>query len=141
MISMALYIAEIYGKVKPGISNSLKSRITSYTKGNNEAYMHHCYFAVEGYEEHVRNCESYLFRQLFPFLENPHGSHKPSEYVDPKYTEVNFEYVKNIVEDRIRSHPLKIKRLKQQFLPITRYNIKSLMEGINNFPDKYLEDI
>lgn len=140
-MTIGLYIAEVYGKVKPGITSNPKSRITSYTKGNNEAYMHHYYHAVEGYDEHVKNCESYLNRQLFPFLENPHGSHKPSEYVDPIHTEVTFEYVKNIVEDRIRSHPLKIKRLKQKFLPITRYNIKSLMEGINNFPDKYLEDI
>lgn len=140
-MTIGLYIAEVYGKVKPGITSNPKSRITSYTKGNNEAYMHHYYHAVEGYDEHVKNCESYLNRQLFPFLENPHGSHKPSEYVDPIHTEITFEYVKNIVEDRIRSHPLKIKRLKQKFLPITRYNIKSLMEGINNFPDKYLEDI
>ena len=140
-MTIGLYIAEVYGKVKPGITSNPKSRITSYTKGNNEAYMHHYYHAVEGYDEHVKNCESYLNRQLFPFLENPHGSHKPSEYVDPIHTEVTFEYVKDIVEDRIRSHPLKIKRLKQKFLPITRYNIKSLMEGINNFPDKYLVDI
>lgn len=140
-MSLGLYIAEVYGKVKPGITNNAKTRITSYTKGNNEANMRHFYFAVEGYDEHVKNCENHLNRQLFPFLENPNGSHKPSEYVDPKYTHIDFEYTKNIVEDRIKSHPLKIKRLKQKFLPITRYNVKSVMEGIKNFPDKYLEDI
>jgi len=140
-MTMGLYIAEVYGKVKPGITGNITSRITSYTKGNNEAYIHHYYEAVSGYDEHVKNCENYLNRQLFPFLENPHGSHKPSEYVDPKYTKVDFEYTKNIVEDRIISHPLKIRRLKQKFLPITRYNVKSLVEGMKNFPDKYLEDI
>jgi hypothetical protein len=140
-MSLGLYVAEVYGKVKPGISNNLTSRITSYTKGNNEAMIHCYYRSVEGYDEHTKNCENHLNRQLFEFLENPNRSHKPSEYVDPKYTYVDFEYVKNIIEDRIKSHPLQMKRLKQKFLPITRYNVKSVMEGILNFPDKYLEDV
>lgn len=140
-MTLGLYVAEVYGKVKPGITSNPKSRITSYTKGNNEAYMHYYYQAVEGYDEHIKNCENHLNRELFPFLENPHGNHKASEYVDPKHSHVDFDYVRNIIEDRIKSHPLKIKKLKQKFLPITRYNVKSVMEGIKNFPDKYLEDI
>lgn len=138
---MTLYIAEAYGKIKPGISASLKSRITSYTKGNNDAKIHYLYVAVDGYDEHVKNCENYLNRQLFPFLENPNGSHKPSEYVDPKHTHITADYVRDIVEDRIKNHPLHIKRVKQTFLPIDRYNIKTLAESIKHFPDKYLEDI
>lgn len=140
-MTMGLYVAEVYGKVKPGITSNTKTRITSYTRGNNEAAMHYYYQAVEGYNEHVKNCENYLNRQLFPFLENPNGGHKPSEYVDPKYTNIDFKYVSDIIEDRIKTHPLRIKRLKQKFLPITRYNVKSIMEGIKNFPDKYLENV
>ena len=85
--------------------------------------------------------ESYLMRELFSFLENPQGNHKPSEYVDPKYTHITADYVRLIVEDRIKCHPLKMKRVKQVFLPITRYNMKTIVDGIKNFPDKYLEDI
>ena len=48
---------------------------------------------------------------------------------------------RDIVEDRIKTHPLRIKRVKKAFLPITRYNIKTVMDGIKNFPDKYLEDV
>lgn len=140
-MNLGLYIGGVYGKVKPGITNNPKSRITSYTKGNNEAGFFHFYYAVDGYDEHTKNCENHLFRQIFEFLENPNRSYKPSEYVDPKYTHVDYEYVKNIVEDRIKSHPLQMKRLKQKFLPITRYNVTSIMEGIQNFPDKYLEDV
>jgi hypothetical protein len=140
-MTQGLYVAEVYGKIKPGITSNLKTRITSYTKGNNDAKMLAYYQAVDGYDEHIKNCENNLNHQLFPFLENPHKSHKASEYVDPKHTHIDTKYVTNLIEDRIKSHPLKIKRLKQTFLPITRYNVKSIMEGIKNFPDKYLEDI
>lgn len=138
---MTLYIAEAYGKVKIGFSGTPKSRITSYTRGNNDAQILHFYVSVYGYEEHVKNCENYSKRKLFPYLENPHNSHTPSEYVDPKFTDIDFDYVRNIVEDRIKNHPLRIKRVKKAFLPITRYNVKTVMDGIKNFPDKYLEDI
>jgi len=138
---MMLYIAEAYGKVKPGITKSAKNRIISYDKGNNNPAIYHMYVAINGYDEHVRNCENYVMRQLFPFLENPQSNRKPSEYVDPKHTQITTEYVRDIVEDRIISHPLKVKRVKKVFLPITRYNIKTIVDGIKNFPDKYLEDI
>lgn len=138
---MTLYIAEAYGKVKIGFSGTPKSRITSYTRGNNDASIRHFYVSVNGYDEHVKNCENYSKRQLFPYLENPHSSHTPSEYVDTKFPNVNFDYVRDVVEDRIKTHPLRIKRVKKAFLPITRYNIKTVMDGIKNFPDKYLEDV
>ena len=140
-MSMMLYIAEVYGKIKPGITKKAKSRIISYDKGNNNPTIHNLYVAVDGYDEHVKNCENYLNRQLFPFLENPQGNHKPSEYVDPKHTHVDVKYVCDIVEDRIKSHPLHIQRVKAVFLPITRYNMKTVIDGIKNFPDKYLEDV
>ena len=85
-MTMGLYIVQVYGKIKPGITSSISSRITSYTKGNNEAIMQAYYQAVDGYDEHVKNCESSINHQLFPFLENPHKSHKASEYIDPKQT-------------------------------------------------------
>jgi len=138
---MLLYIADAHGKVKPGISSSPKARITSYTSGNKDAAIHYLFVAEDGYDEHVKNCENYVKRTLFPFLENPHNSHTPSEYVDPIHTHITYKYVSDIVEDRIKNHPLRIKRVKQAFLPITRYNIKTVVDGIKNFPDKYLEDI
>ena len=140
-MTMGLYIVQVYGKIKPGITNNISSRITSYTKGNNEAIMQAYYQAVEGYDEHVRNCENSTKHQLLPYFENPHKSHNASEYIDPKYTHIDVSYVAGVIEDRIKNHPLKLKRLKQKFLPITRYNAKSIMEGIKNFPDKYLENI
>lgn len=140
-MTMGLYVVRVYGKIKPGITSNITTRIKSYTKGNNEAVMEAYYQAVEGYDEHGRNCESSINHQLLPFLENPHKSHKASEYIDPKYTQIDVNYVTSLIEDRIKSHPLKIKRLKQQFLPVTRYNAKSIMDGIKHFPDKYLEDI
>lgn len=140
-MSMFLYIAKVYGKVKPGISKNPSARLLSYDKGNMNPGVHHLYVSIDGYDEHVRNCESYTMRQLFPYLENPQGNHKPSEYVDPKFTQITPDYVRDLVEDRIKCHPLKMKRVKNVFLPITRYNMKTVIDGIKNFPDKYLEDV
>lgn len=136
-----LYIAEVYGKLKPGISNKVSSRIKSYDKGNNNPVIHALYVSLDGYDEHINNCERHINRELFPFLENPQGNRKPSEYVDPKHVHVTTKYVQNLIEDRIKSHPLKIARLKKTFLPIDRYNAKTIEEGIKNFPSKYLESI
>jgi len=133
------YIAEVYGKLKPGITSSITSRIKSYDKGNNNPSFHALYIAMSGHDEHVVNCERYVNRELFPYLENPQGNRKPSEYVDPKHTHITVGSIKGIAEDRIKSHPLKIFRVKQTFLPINRYNAKTVEEGIKNFPDKYLE--
>ena len=45
-----LYIAMVYGKVKPGISAKLASRIKSYDKGNNNPVFHEVYVAKTGYD-------------------------------------------------------------------------------------------
>jgi len=138
-MSQFLYIAEVYSKLKPGITHKISSRIKSYDKGNNNPSFHSIYVAREGYDEHVKNCEHYVKRELFPYLENPQGNRTPSEYVDPKHIHINVKYIQNLIEDRIKCHPLKLLRLKKTFLPITRYNAKTIEEGIKNFPDKYLE--
>ena len=138
---MFMYIAEVYGKVKPGISKTVTSRILSYDKGNTNPTIHKLYVAVEGFDSHINNLEAHVLRELFPYLENPNGNRTPSEYVDPKFTQINVGYVQNLIEHRIKSHPLQIRRLKEEYLPITRHNVKSIIEGIHLFPEKYLEEI
>lgn len=138
---MNLYIAIVHGKVKPGKSKVLKSRIVGHDKGNTKPVVHYLYVAEDGYEEHINNLESYIKRQLFPYLENPNGHHTPSEYVDPKFTQIDVEFVRKIAEERIKSHPLRIRKLKSTFLPITRHNAKAISDGIKNFPNKYLDTI
>lgn len=138
-MSKFLYIAEVYGKLKPGISKKVSSRIKTYDKGNQNPSIKALYVAVDGYEEHVKNCENYLNRELFPYLENPQGNRKPSEYVDPKHKHITADYIKKLVEERITNHPLKVLRLKESFLPITRFNAKTIEDGIRHFPNKYLE--
>lgn len=133
------YIGKIYGKVKPGICEKLSGRLGGYSKGNHNPVFHEVYIAKEGYDEHVRNCERFVKGLLDPYFEKPNG--KASEYIDPKYIHIDATYVRELVEDRILSHPLKMYRLKKKFLPITRYNAKTIEEGIKNFPDKYLEEI
>lgn len=138
---MMLYIAEVYGKVKPGISKNPRSRIISYDRGNNNPMIHHLYVAIDGYDEHVKNCEKHLMHKLLEYFENPNGSHEPSEYIDPVYTDITPKYVSEIIENRIKCHPLKIKRVKSAFLPIDRYNMATIVTGIKNFPNKYLENV
>lgn len=138
---MNFYIAKVHGKVKPGISKSIKNRMVSHDKGNTKPEILYMYVATEGYEEHINNLESHVLQKLFPYLENPQGNRKPSEYVDAKFTKITPEYVQKIAEERIKAHPLKVRKVKDAFLPITRYNAKTIAEGIKNFPDKYLEDV
>ena len=140
-MTMMLYIGEVHGKVKPGISKDPKARLISYDKGNTNPIFYHLYVAEEGYDEHIKNCENHVMHKLLEYFENPNGSHQPSEYIDPIHTDITPTYVSNLVEGRIKSHPLKIKRLKEGFLPINRYNIASIVDGIKNFPNKYLEEI
>lgn len=134
-----LYIGMVYNKVKPGISEKLFGRLKQYSKGNHSPIFHELYVSKPGYDEHVENCERFVKGLLDPYFEKPNG--KASEYVDPKYTHIDTLYVRNLVEDRIVTHPLKIYRLKKKFLPVTRYNAKDIEEGIKNFPNKYLEEI
>lgn len=136
-----LYIGTVYGKIKPGITGKLSSRIKTYDKGNNNPVFHEVYIAEQGYDEHISNCERHVMRELFPYLENPQRNRTPSEYVDPIHTKIDAGFVKRIVEDRIKAHPLKIYRIKEVFLPITRYNAKTIEEGIKHFPNKYLEAV
>jgi hypothetical protein len=138
---MFMYIAEVYGKVKPGISKTVTSRILSYDKGNTNPVIHKLYVANEGFDSHINNLEAYVLRELFPYLENPNGNRTPSEYVDPKFTQINVSHVQTLIETRIKNHPLQIRKLKDDYLPITRHNAKAIIEGITLFPDKYLEDI
>lgn len=138
---MFMYIAEVYGKIKPGISKTVTSRILSYDKGNTNPVIHKLYVAISGFDSHINNLESHVLRELYPYLENPNNNRTPSEYVDPKYTNINVSYVESLIESRIKNHPLKIKKLKEEYLPINRHNVKSIVEGIRLFPDKYLEDI
>jgi hypothetical protein len=138
-MSKGLYIGTIHNKKKYGVSKTMTGRMISHDKGNTNPVIDYYYVAVDGYDMHINNCESYLDRELYAYLENPRGS--PSEYIDPKFSEITTEYIANLVEKRIKSHPLKIIRLKKEFLPLTRYNVKTVMEGIKNFPNKYLENI
>ena len=86
---MFMYIAEVHGKIKPGISKTVTSRILSYDKGNTNPVIHKLYVANEGFDSHINNLESYVLRELFPFLENPNGNRTPSEYIDPKFTKID----------------------------------------------------
>ena len=135
------YIGVVHDKRKSGITGKLSSRTKSHDKGNTNPMFYHVYVAMSGYEGHILNLERHVLGELAPYLENPQRNRTPSEYVDPKYTHITEDYIRDIAESRIKSHPLKIMRLKKEFLPVTRYNAKTIEEGIKNFPDKYLEPV
>lgn len=133
-----LYIGDMYDKVKLGITGNNKTRMSGYGKGNHQPMIYWLGFADDAHIEHIVDCEKYLIRALAPYLEKPNGV--LTEYVDPKHKNITLQYVVNLVEQKIKDHPLKIRRLKAEFLPITKYD-KNLMDGIRAFPDKYLEEV
>ena len=133
-----MYVGDMYNKVKIGVTGNNKTRMSGYGKGNHYPMIYWLGFADDAHIEHIAECETYMIRTLAEFLEKPNGA--LTEYVDPKFTKITMEYVVNLIEKKIKEHPLKIKRLKAEFLPITKYD-KNLLDGIKKFPEKYLEDV
>lgn len=140
MIKNLLYITRVHGKVKFGISGDLANRFANYNKGNQNYEVHALYVAVEGYEEHIMTCENYLIRTLYQYLENPKELSKPTEYVDPTFTEIDIDYVSNLVESKIKNHPLRIRRLKKEYTHTFGID-PDIMGKITLAPERYLEEI
>lgn len=134
-----LYLGEMYEKLKLGVTSNNKTRMSGYGKGNHNPVIHWLGFADDAHVEHIIDCERYLIRTLSDVLERGTGG-SLTEYVDPKHTHITMDYLIKLTEKKIKSHPLKIRRLKAEFLPITKAD-KNLLANIKAFPDKYLEDI
>ena len=134
-----LYIGDMHDKRKFGITGNNKSRMSGYGKGNQHPMIHWLGFADDAHVEHIIDCERYLIRSLSEYLERGQNN-SLTEYVNPKYTKITIDYLIKLTEKKIKSHPLKIRRLKSEFLPITKAD-KNLLNNIRAFPDKYLEDI
>lgn len=134
-----LYIGEMYDKRKFGVTGNNKTRMDSYGKGNHNPVIHWLGFADDAHIEHIIDCERYLIRTLSEVLERGKGG-ALTEYIKPEHTHITVDYLIKLTEKKIKSHPLKIRRLKAEFLPITKAD-KNLLANIKAFPDKYLEDI
>lgn len=134
-----LYIGEMYDKRKFGVTGNNKSRMSGYGKGNHKPMIYWLGFADDAHIEHIIDCERYLIRTLAENLERGQGG-SLTEYVDPKHAHITIDYLIKLTEKKIKSHPLKIRRLKKEFLPISKAD-KNLLANIRAFPDKYLEDI
>jgi len=134
-----LYIGDMYDKRKIGVTGNNKTRMSGYGKGNHNPMIHWLGFADDAHIEHIDDCEKYLIRTLSDVLERGVGG-ALTEYVDPKHTNITIDYLIKLTEKKIKNHPLRIRRLKAEFLPITKAD-KNLLANIKAFPDKYLEDI
>ena len=140
MIKNLLYVTKVLDKVKFGISGDLINRFINYNKGNQNYEVHALYVAVEGHAEHILTCENYLMRTLHEYLENPKQLAKPTEYIDPKFTDIDVDYVSTLIENKIKNHPLQIRRLKGEYVSALKID-PDMMDKIKLSPHKYLEDI
>ena len=134
-----LYLGIMYDKLKLGQTGNNKSRMSGYGKGNHKPMIYWMGFADDAHVEHIADCEKYLIRALAEYLERGETG-ALTEYVNPKHSHITMDYLIKLTEKKIKAHPLKIRRLKAEFLPITKAD-KNLLANIKAFPDKYLEDI
>jgi hypothetical protein len=128
------YLTVYHGRSKFGISSNSNSGKFDNTVGV-------LYFNEQGYSGHTKRLEKLLKRELYDFLlKSDKDPLKALEYVDPHYTHITVPYMRGIVEGLIVEHKLKIRRLKEVYLPSVQMD-KDLVNKVRENPDKYLEII
>jgi len=137
------YLTVYHGRSKFGISSNSNTRFgsSSYNSGKFDNTVGVLYFNEQGYSGHTKRLEKLLKRELYDFLlKSDKDPLKALEYVDPQHTHITVPYMRGIVEGLIVEHKLKIRRLKEVYLPSVQMD-KDLVNKVRENPDKYLEII
>ncbi len=137
------YLTKYHNRFKFGITGNSHNRFgtSQYNAGGFGNTVGILYFNNEGYSGHTSYLEKLVKRELFDYLiRSEKNPNKVLEYVDPKHTQIDITYMQGVVEDLIKTHNLKIKRLKSVYLPSVQMD-KDFVNKVRENPDKYLEDI
>lgn len=138
-----VYNGTIHGKDKFGITEKeIFGRFKTYNKGNFNHKPDNIWVCDEGYAEGSTYIENSLMSVLYDFLENPNFNDKPTEYVNPEFTHIDSDYIKNLIETIIRESPqLKrtVRKVKDEYIN-EALNDPYFLESVRLYPEKYLED-
>ena len=137
------YMTIYHGLVKGGITGNAHTRFSnsSYNAGGFDNEAHVLYWALPGHEEHILTLEKFYKRKFFDFLKKSEKDpSKALEYIDSVHKHITISYVQRELEEKIKSHPLKIMKLKEIYLPSLRIDAE-FAEKVRANPTKYLENI
>lgn len=126
------------GTLGYGITSDPQSRLQDYVSHSAaEQEMVKLYY---GEDIAINVLENYVSNQWKPFRKKFNGW--LLEWLDPIHN-LTVEDMVTLVEDKIKGHPLSIKRVNADFLPFTNYygGADVCKENINLSPDTYLTQI
>ena len=113
------YIANIHNKKKSGKTRSFSRRFgrSQYNQGAFENIINDAYICDLGFESDIRRWEKVYKREYYDFLIRKKTNYKQAtEWIDPKYTEIDCLHIKNTMETIVREEQLHIRRIKSEHL-------------------------
>lgn len=137
------YITLYHGKVKGGKTSNVYNRFggSSYNVGGfNNAPMN-VYFAVPSVVFPIDRLETLYEREFSEFLiPSKKNFRSLTEFIDPKYTNITTDIVKDAIEKFISTENLPIMKLKSKYL-LTCQIDKDFVQKVRDDPAKYLDKI
>lgn len=137
------YIASIHGKNKGGKTGNIFNRFggSSYNSGSFDNSPSYVYFAVPSIVFPIDRLEVLYKREFADYLIPKKKNFKQlTEYVDPKYTQITTDIIKDAIEFFIKDEKLSVMRLKKEYL-LTCQVDKDFAQTVRDDPYKYLEEI
>lgn len=137
------YLTVYHGRSKFGISSNSNTRFgsSSYNSGKFDNTVGVLYFNEQGYSGHTKRLEKLVKRELYDYLlKSDKDPLKALEFVDPQHAFITVSYMRTVVEKLIVEHKLKIKRVKEVYLPSVQMDT-DFVSKVRDNPDKYLETI
>lgn len=141
------YIAPIHGKCKGGKTGNIYNRFgnSQYNTGVFDNRPSYVYFAVPSVVFPIDRLEALYEREFAEYLiPSKKNFRKLTEFIDPKYTKITVEVIRDFIESVIKSENLPIKRLKQEYLltcTIDNEFSQKVRDSIVDGESKYLEEI
>jgi hypothetical protein len=137
------YIASIHGKNKGGKTGNIYNRFggSSYNMGSFDNSPSYVYFAVPSVVFPIDRLEVLYKREFADYLIPKKKNFKQlTEYVNPIYTQITIDVIKDAIESFIKIEKLPIMRLKKEYLMTCQVD-KDFAQTVRDDPYKYLETI
>lgn len=137
------YIGLIHNRVKGGKTGNVYNRFSpsQYNVGKFDNKPSYVYFAVPGVVFPIDRLETVYEREFYDYLiPSAKNFRVPTEFIDPKFSEITVDVVRDVIETCIKEEKLPIKRLKSDYLLSCTLD-NEFAQKVRDDYDKYLESI
>lgn len=137
------YIANIHGKCKGGKTGSIYDRFgrSQYNTGAFDNTPSYVYFAVPSVVFPIDRLEVLYEREFCDYLiPKIRNFRRLTEFINPKFTEITVDVIRDTIEACIKQEKLPIMRLKKEYV-LTCQIDKEFVQKVRDDPKKYLEKI